>query len=80
MYSKIVINSNILIKIILLIIFKIQEKFLKSMINCFIWEQRTNQKRKCIPTYDTAVNSMIELIPIESEASHEFDRENNVDT
>ena len=47
--SYIVINSNILIKIILLIIFKIQEKFLKSMINCFIWWQRTNQKHRFIP-------------------------------
>ena len=35
--SYIVINSFSLIKILLLIFFKIQEKFLKSIINGFIW-------------------------------------------
>ena len=46
--SYIVINSFISIKILLLITFEIQEKFLKSIINGFIWGQRTNQKRRFI--------------------------------
>ena len=52
------INSFIWIKILLLITFRIQEKFLKSMINCFNWGKEPIRDVDPAPIYNKQRNTL----------------------